>query len=565
MIYRKHPGRISTVFLGLLFFAVPTHADSFLDISARFASVDERVIAENIEALLNGDQKNELYDVDLRLDVIKEFYSDRKYAPVWCGSRGPNNNAKILLEALNNADREGLNPASYQPRAFNWYCNSSTAKEKAWSDLLLTTTFLRYSSELFSGELDPQQADRSWHLAPPTLNPMALLQTALRDGGLVGDLQGLPPPHRGYKRLREALLKYQELLKAGDWPLVPQGPMLRVGELHDSLPLVRQRLAREGVYTPGDITEESLYDPDLEEAVKRFQRRYGLKVDGVIGPGTRKALNVSLPTRIEQLKLNMERWRWMPREMEERYLLINAAAFELQLIEQQRAKLKMRVINGRRDRTTPAFKTRLTHVVFNPYWTVPYRIAVKDLLPKQLEDPAYFSNQKIDVFQIIDGEKVLVDPENIDWTQYSQRYFPFLLRQQPGPLNALGRLKFRSPNRFDVYLHDTPSRSLFQKPVRTFSSGCIRLEDPNRLAALVMGTEKATILEKIDNNETMEEPVKTTLPIYVVYLTAWMDENGTVHFRDDVYGRDRILAERKQQHIWRISSSRPEGASVPEN
>jgi murein L,D-transpeptidase YcbB/YkuD len=565
MIYRKHPGCISAVFLGLLFFAVPTHADSILDISARFASVDEGVIAENIEALFNGDQKNELYDVDLRLDALREFYSDRKYTPVWCDSRGPNSNAKVLLEALNNADKEGLNPASYQSRTFKWYCNSSTAKEKAWSDLLFTNTFLRYSSELFSGELDPRQVDRSWHLTSPTFDPIELLQTALLDGDLGDDLQNLPPPHRSYKKLQEALLKYQELLKAGDWPLVPQGPMLRAGDLHESLPLLRQRLMREGVYTADGITEENLYDPDLEDAVKRFQRRYGLKVDGVIGPDTRKALNVSLPTRIEQLKLNMERWRWMPREMEQRYLLINTAAFELQLIEQQRAKLKMRVINGRRDRTTPAFKTRLTHVVFNPYWTVPYRIAVKDLLPKQLEDPDYFSKQLIEVFQIIDGEKVLMDPQNIDWTQYSQSYFPFLLRQRPGPLNALGRLKFRSPNRFDIYLHDTPSRSLFQKPVRTFSSGCIRLEDPNRLAALVMGTEQATILEKIDNNETMEEPVKTKLPIYVVYLTAWMDENDTVHFRDDIYGRDQILAERKQQHIWRISNSRPRGASVPEN
>jgi murein L,D-transpeptidase YcbB/YkuD len=565
MIYRRHPGYIAAVLVGLVCFAFPALANPFLDIMARFSSENEQLIAENIEALLEDGGQNGLFDANLRLEGLKAFYSGRKFQPVWCNSSGPNRNAQALLTALNSSDREGLNPANYSTRSFQWFCNSTDAKEKAWSDLLLTDTFLRYSSELFSGELDPQQVDRSWHITTPTLNPVELLQTALQDGDLDADLRSLPPPHRGYERLREALVKYEDLLKEGDWPVVPPGPMLRVGDSHDSLPLLRQRLAREGDYSPGSVTEETLYDPGLEEAVKRFQHRYGLKIDGVIGAGTRKALNVSLPTRIEQLKLNLERWRWMPREMEERYLLVNTAAFELQLIEQQRTSLKMRVINGRQDRTTPAFKSRLTHVVFNPYWTVPYRIAVKDLLPKQLADPTYFSTQQIEVFQRIDGENVLVDPDSIDWTQYSQSYFPFLLRQRPGPHNALGRLKFQSPNRFDIYLHDTPSRSLFQKPVRTFSSGCIRLEDPKRLAALVMGTEEAAILEKIDNNETMQEPVRSKLPIYVVYLTAWMEENGTVHFRDDVYGKDRLLAEQKQQQSWRSSRTRLDSAPVAEN
>jgi murein L,D-transpeptidase YcbB/YkuD len=556
MIYRKRSVSLPVVLLGLIFATTQVAADSFLDFSYKTVSESNREISEKIEELLLVGGDNGFTDSNLDLVSLKAFYSSRDYASVWCDPRGPNVNAKVLLEALNRADEEGLNPASYRSRAFKWHCNSSNAKEKAWSDLLLTNTFLRYSTELFSGELDPQQVDQSWHLPSPAIDPLELLQTALEDGDLRADLLNLAPPHPGYKKLREALDKYEQFLKAGDWPPLPPGPMIRAGEQHESLPLLRQRLAREGDYTADEIIEQTLYDPDLEQAVKHFQRRYGLKVDGVIGPDTRKALNVSLPTRIEQLKLNMERWRWMPREMEERYLLVNTAAFELQFIERQQAKLKMRVINGRRDRTTPAFKSRLTHVVFNPYWTVPYRIAVKDLLPKQLADPAYFSEQQIEVFQRIDGENVLVDPESIDWTQYSESYFPFLLRQQPGPKNALGRLKFQSPNRFDIYLHDTPSRSLFQKPVRTFSSGCIRLEDPKRLAAMVMDTEEATIVEKIDNNETTQEPVRNRLPIYVVYLTAWMDENGTVHFRDDVYGKDQLLAEQKQLQIWRVSSSR---------
>jgi murein L,D-transpeptidase YcbB/YkuD len=563
MIYRKHSGCISAVFTGLLFFSIQSHANPFLDIFARFALEDEQVIAENIEALLNGDGQNGVFDTDLRLDVLKEFYSSREYTPVWCGSRGPNRNARSLLKALNSSDKEGLNPANYSSRTFQWFCNSADAKQKAWSDLLFTNTFLRYGSELYSGELNPRQVDRSWHLTPTTVDPLALLQTTLQNGDLGDGLQSLQPPHKGYKRLRLALRRYTEFLKAGDWPVVPAGPLLRVGDLHDSLPLLRRRLEREGVYNPAGVIEPTLYDPDLEAAVKRFQQRYGLKVDGIIGPGTREALNVSLATRIEQLKLNMERWRWMPRDLEQRYLLVNTAAFDLQLIENRQTRLRMRVINGRRDRTTPVFKTRITHVVFNPFWTVPYRIAVKDLLPKQLEDPSYFSNQQIEVFQRIDGENVLVDPGNIDWTQYSQSYFPFLLRQRPGSHNALGRLKFLSPNRFDVYLHDTPSRSLFEKHVRTFSSGCIRLEDPNRLAALVLNTEETAILEKIDTNETAREPLITKLPIYVVYLTAWMDDNGVVHFRDDVYGKDRRLAEQKQRSAWKNRSARLEGAPTP--
>ncbi len=565
MIYRKYQGRIFTLVVGLLIVVAQAQANLFLDLLNGNAWQSNRDISRNIKQFLNTGEIDDPDHFSQRLNTLRTFYSARKYAPVWCESGGPNSNAETLLTALNSSDREGLNPANYLPSSYRWHCNLSDPKEKARADLLLTDAFLRYSGELFSGGLDPRQADRSWHLDPPVLDPVELLQTTLQDGEFGDNLHRLSPPHPGYEGLRSALQKYVEFLKAGDWPMIPAGPLLKPGDHHDSLPVVRERLAREGDYTPHAVSDQEFFDPSLEEAIKRFQYRHGLKVDGTLGPETRSALNVSLPTRIEQIQLNMERWRWMPREMEQRYLLVNTAAFELQLIEDQRTRLRMRVINGRRDRTTPVFKSQVTNVVFNPFWTVPYRIAVKDLLPKQQKDPGYFSHMQIDVFQRINGEQVLVDPGSIDWTQYSQSYFPFLLRQQPGPHNALGRLKFLSPNRFDIYLHDTPNHSLFDKHIRTFSSGCIRLEDPKRLAALLLETEETSILEKINDNETMREPLSSKLPLYVVYLTAWMDEKGVVHFRNDIYGRDQLLAEQKQRAAWEINGSRLESAATINN
>ncbi len=511
---------------------------------------EENTVAWDIARFLQGrtPMKGEH---TLMLDALQAFYSARLYQPVWCLTHGPQWKARSLLAALATAGNEGLNPSDYDTNAFEWYCASPHREDKAWADLLLTNAFLEYSRDLYAGRLDPRQVGTEWYIEPPEVDWIALLNGYLAAADPALFLRDLAPPHKGYAALRTALQKYQELLKAGDWPIVPNGPLIRPGERHDAIPLVRERLAREKAYTPpSSITDAGQYDPGLVAAVQRFQQRHGLKEDGIIGARTRQALNVSLPTRIEQLKLNMERWRWMPRSLEPRYLRVNLASFELELVEQGRPQLRMRTISGRRDRTTPAFKSRLNRIVFNPTWTVPFRIAVEDLLPNQQKDPDYLAGKQIDVFQRINGEHIQLDPNSIDWGQYSQNYFPFQLRQRAGPHNALGRIKFLFPNRFDIYLHDTPNQRLFQEPVRTFSSGCIRVEQPVKLATALLELDEERIKETIETEETISHHLATPVPVYLVYMTAWMDEQGVVHFRDDIYGRDLQLAEYKQRKSW---------------
>jgi murein L,D-transpeptidase YcbB/YkuD len=291
--------------------------------------------------------------------------------------------------------------------------------------------------------------------------------------------------------------------------------------------------------------ERDLFDAGLNQAVLRFQERHGLIADGLVGPATLAALNVPASDRLRQIEMNMERWRWLPRDFGHRYLLVNTAAYQLYVIEDERIVLQMRVIVGTRYRKTPVFSGKMIYMEVNPYWHVPPRIAKEDILPRLWKDPQYLVDQNIRVFQGWQANAPEVDPFFVDWEQVKPRNFSFKFRQDPGPSNALGRIKFMLPNKFDVYLHDTPARQQFQRPQRNFSSGCIRIEKPIALAEYLLRADprwsKERVLKVIDTRKTrivrLPEPIVT----HVIYLTAWVDPSETVHFRDDIYGRDAIM------------------------
>jgi murein L,D-transpeptidase YcbB/YkuD len=292
--------------------------------------------------------------------------------------------------------------------------------------------------------------------------------------------------------------------------------------------------------------DATLFDATLERAVRTFQQRHGLDADGIVGLQTLAALNIPVEERIRQLEINMERWRWVPRELGPRYLLVNIANFALEVVEQNHPVLTMRTVVGRPDRQTPALQATLSQVVLSPYWHVPRRIAVQDKLPLIRKNPNYVAQQG---FQVMQGHHV-VDPATINWSQMTSTHFPYRLRQLPGALNALGRIKFPLPNPFDVYLHDTPSRDLFHKSVRAFSSGCIRLEKPLELTAYLLREDPAWTPDKIrvasERPREQVVPLAHPLPVYVLYWTAWTDADGSVHFRPDLYERDKALG--KQLH-----------------
>lgn len=343
--------------------------------------------------------------------------------------------------------------------------------------------------------------------------------------------------------LNAALTRYREIARAGGWPAVPDGPALRPGASGPAVAALRKRLTVTGDLMDG-AGDPRPFDAGLADAVERFQARHGLLVDGIVGRHTRKALNMPAEARVRQIAANLARLRSLPVGEEARFILINVAGFDLALFEDGRPVIRSPVIVGRLSRPTPVFSSTVTRIIVNPYWRVPRRIAVVDILPKVKRDPSYLSAQSIRVYANNHGEPKEVAPDSIDWRALHASNFPYLLVQDPGPLNALGRIKFFIPNEMDVYLHDTPAKELFKQPRRTFSSGCIRVEKARDLAELLLRADNNGRLETLEDalktGETTEIPLVKPVPVHVVYLTAWVDADGQVEFRDDVYGLDGL-------------------------
>ncbi|KKL28294.1 hypothetical protein LCGC14_2376570, partial [marine sediment metagenome] len=297
-------------------------------------------------------------------------------------------------------------------------------------------------------------------------------------------------------------------------------------------------------------------DEQLEEVVRSFQKKHGLKKDGIVGPKTRAALNVPAKVRARQIELNMERWRWIPRNLGQRYILVNIADFKLSLIENGETVMDMRVVVGRTYRRTPVFSSKMKYLVLNPFWNVPMSIAVKDILPKLRENHNYLSLQNMTLYANWQNGAPPIDPGSIDWSKVNRRSFRYKLVQKPGPQNALGRLKFMFPNKFSVYLHDTPSKELFQKNIRSFSSGCIRAEKPVELAVYLLkdgsNWTREKIMAAINHGKNRSIGIPRPLNVHLLYWTAWVDKAGEIHFRDDIYDRDRPLDKALQERPPRV-------------
>ena len=469
---------------------------------------------------------------------LLSFYNLRQNRPAWTVKAKLTADALLLLDVLRTADKEGLRPGDYHIPVIS--SGQLTANQL---DLLLTDAALRYAHDQLIGRFDPRQMDPEWFIAPPVTPDIAgALHAALDSHQVAQWLNSLPPPHPAYAQLRTALAHYRELAAQGPWPTLDDGPKIKPGEYDARIPALRQRLESSGELAHAETVDATLYDDTLASAVRNFQTTQGLEPDGIVGKATRAALNVSAQQRVKQLQVNMERWRWVPRQLEARHIRVNMAGYDLQVEENNRPVLSMHVIVGQQKLSTPAFNSQLTHVVFNPYWTVPHSIAGKDILPKLKQNPGYLSEENIQVFDSWGADAQLIDPSSIDWSQYTEKHFPYRLRQLPGPQNALGQVKFLLPNAYSIYLHDTPSRRLFDKSVRALSHGCVRLQKPNELAEYLLRDSAnwnseaiaAAIAKRVTRTVTLPQPT----PIYMLYFTSWVDAEGVVQFRDDIYKRD---------------------------
>jgi murein L,D-transpeptidase YcbB/YkuD len=272
-----------------------------------------------------------------------------------------------------------------------------------------------------------------------------------------------------------------------------------------------------------------------------------LDIDGVVGPATLSALNVPTAARVSQIEVNMERWRWLPEDLGRRYVFVNIANFELDVVEDKREVITMRAIVGRDYRRTPVFSDRMTYLVLSPFWNVPPSLAAQDILPQVRKDPNYLAQKGMRVFEGWGSDTKEIDPLSVDWSSITGKNLRYRFRQDPGPSNSLGRVKFMFPNKFNVYLHDTPSRDLFQKTARAFSSGCIRIENPIELSEyLLQGDprwDQSAILAAIDRRIEQTVNLPEPIPVHLLYWTAWVDAAGIANFREDIYGRDKLVAE----------------------
>lgn len=351
-----------------------------------------------------------------------------------------------------------------------------------------------------------------------------------------------------YDLFDDAIKALKEMQKKGEGPKIDDGPKVVKGAREIRVGQLRERLRFSGELKKKIKKEDSdLFDDDLENALKVFQKNHGLNEDGVLGKNTVKALNVSIEQRITQLEKNKKRIEDLPLSLLGRYILVNLPDYRLRVVDDDQDTLVMRVIVGGRSRAhrTPLFAGELSYIVLNPRWHVPQSIAVKEMLPKLQKDSAYLSKQNIKVIQTIDGQTQTLDSTAIDWSQVDSSTFDFRFSQDPGDGNALGHIKFIFPNKYNVYLHDTNNRSLFQNDVRDLSHGCVRVEKPLDLAKTVLKDLPEWTETKIKSHygKGGEKVVTlpTKIPVHIVYVTAWVDDEGVTQFRDDVYGYDATV------------------------
>lgn len=545
---------------------------------AELAGIAER-LRNRIEA---GEALEEIVacgDLVYCSSAVPEFYERRGFRPAWVDESGPQPLTDSLLKAIAGAHDEGLNPAHYhlavirdllqELRPSREHHDCDLVGMLVDLELLLSDAFLVYGSHLLAGRVDPQRIDPEWHAQRRDMDLAAVLEQAVGSARTADTLEELLPPQPGYRRLKEALRLYRDIARDGGWPAIETEKKLKRGYRGPEVVALRSRLIASGdlaadsvgagagprgmVPMPADSSATAaessgasdVFDEVLERAVAGFQRRNGLDADGVVGPATRAALNMPVEDRIDQIEINMERYRWLPHDLGSRHILVNIANFELKIIEGEKPVASMRVVVGREYRRTPVFSDIVTYLVMNPYWNVPNTIAIQDIVPSARKDSTYLADKKFRVYESWGADAKEIDPKSIDWSNTEGGDFDYRFTQAPGPENSLGQIKFMFPNEFHVYLHDTPAKGLFDRTERTLSSGCIRVERPIDLAEYLLRQSpewtRESIIATLETWEEQTVPLPEPIPIHLLYWTTYVDADGAIHFRKDVYDRDQRL------------------------
>jgi len=531
MVYVR-AGSAQQIFLMTLSLRVVFGALTLLLVAALArADAPSEALRERVEQLRAGR--------DLRVDgeqiaapaLIARFYERRDFQPAWTPAR-----AAELRTLVEGSRADGLDPRDYHLAALR-----AEREDPADRELLYTDSLIRLAYSLYFGKLDPRSFDPHWTFARSLdgIDPPRALEALVTAPSLGDALYAYAPQLPEYRGLRKALAHYRAARDAGGWQPLSAGPTLRPDMRDARVAALRARLALAGDLASADAADPDLYDDALEGAVADFQDRHGLEPDGLVGRRTLAALNVGVQARIEQIRVNLERLRWVAQDLKGDYLLVDIAGFRARLVLGGRTVWTSRVVVGRPYRMTPEFRATMRYIVLNPTWNVPPTILDEDIVPKLARDPGMLARDHMKVLDLGGNE---VDPTSVDWAKYAGSTPPYQIVQAPGDGNPLGRLKFMFPNGHDVYLHDTPARELFDKSERAFSSGCIRVQHPLALALALLDDPQRwsvqTLAEAIGTGETRSISVRRKVPVMLLYWTAVADENGTVEFHPDLYERD---------------------------
>ena len=471
--------------------------------------------------------------------LITELYKGRDYEPAWTPKM-----IEELFDQVMRSVEHGLNPEDFHALQLSVRVDPGAGAEdpvyRADTEILCLDALARLGVTLKFGKLDPARLDPGWNWTREfeARKPVTVFAEALTSRQIEARLEAVAPSTPFYQRLRRALVTYREIEARGGWPPIPEGKLLEPGSTGPRVALLRKRLAAEGDLTVSAPADPSVFDEDLEAAVERFQWRHGIDADGKVGPGTAEELNIPVAARIDQIRATLERFRWVYRDLPGDYIFVDIAGFNAHLVQDGEVVWSTRVQVGKPYHKTPVFKDTMSYIELNPTWTIPPGILRNETLPRVRKDPDYLSRNNMSV---VTRSGEIVDPATIDWAATATKGFPHMIRQEPGPDNALGRVKFIFPNKYMVYLHDTPHQAKFDHTERAFSHGCIRTQNPFELATLLLddqGWDRERIDQVVESRKNTRVNLEEPLTVMLLYWTAEADADGTVHFRRDLYSRD---------------------------
>lgn len=508
-------------------------------------------------------------------DELRNLYSQRNNQSIWFYSDSPKPIFYEALRQINSGDTHGLSPHYYgvdELKNVDSLFQRGISKEHVMEmEIEMTANYLLYNFHIQSGRLPEKLMSGYWHKDKKNKGFLRDLVKIKTPEQLKAQSENAFPTHHKYAELLEHLNKYREIEASGGWSAINIGDtkVIEPGEMHEAIPQIRERLSVTDPFfntpKPTDSFEirydlnnfdldAKYYDEILQASVKQFQQRHGLAPDGRLGKETIAALNIPVADKLSQIELNLERMRWLPSEYGANYAEVNIPDYSLKVYQDNEKSLEMKVIVGAEFTSTPIFSDTLKYLVFSPTWTVPFSIKSKEMLPKLQEDPAYYTRLNYKFYRGWSTETE-IDPSKVDWSEYSSSNFPFNVVQQPGGSNSLGRVKFIMPNDLSIYLHDTPSGHLFNRYDRAFSHGCIRVEKPELLAEYLLRDQTEWTSEEINKAMFSNTPKKVYLEkdyhVQITYLTAFVDENGLMNFRKDIYGHDKSQAD-KLKHLYAI-------------